>query len=184
MATAEDLAAPMEIPMEAIPEAPEEAPVETEPTEAEKPDNQKEVETLLAQKEHWRKKALKAEEDMKKFRPSQPSQHTTEDEFRPRVEFLLENRDLEGNEYDHLATVAMRTSGKITLDSLRAAKDSEKGYLGYLRKQRSQANKIPGSTVPSGSPNFQKSPEDIAKMSSAELLAYDRKMMEWQDRGI
>ena len=98
----------------------EEITPESNSVEEENLKNQKEVETLLAQKEHWRKKALKAEEEAKKYRNA--SKPEEPDEFRPRVEFLLENRDLDATEYDHLATVAQRNSGNVSLETLSEAK--------------------------------------------------------------
>src|SRR3990167_8915953 len=125
----------------------EEAADESKESETEKSENQKEIETLQAQKEHWRKKA----QDLERKSKSSVAQKTedtsqSDDEFRPRVEFLLENRDLNADEYDHLAAVALRNSGKINLESLREAKKSEAEYIGYLRKKAESKSKLPGST--------------------------------------
>ena len=156
--------------------------------EGENPENQsevkealREVETLQAQKDHWRTKAQKLEEQLKKVKP-QPI--VSDDEFRPRVEFLLENRDLDAAEYDHLATVAQRQSGKITLDALREAKKSEAEYISYLRKKAESKRKIPGSTSAGGMSKATKSYEELSKMTAQQLQTYENQLNREQNSGI
>ena len=160
-------------------ETPETEETTEESSEAEKPENQKEIETLQAQKEHWRTKAEKAEKELLRIKPK-VTQEDSDSEFKPRVEFLLENRDLSAEEYAHLAAVAVRNSGKITLDSLRDARKTETEYISYLRKKVENKRKSPGSTSPGGAPSFMKSPGEIQKMTPEEHRAYDERLMKEQ----
>ena len=140
---------------EELPETPQE-PQETETLkneevadepktlEPEKAEKSKEIKSLLVQKEHWRKKALEAEAKIKVEKPKAPV--GSEDEWRHKVEFLLENRDVSEEEFDHLAAVALRRSGSISIDALKDAQEREKDYISYRRKKIEDKNKIPGST--------------------------------------
>lgn len=163
----------------------EEAEVTGEPEtpEAEKPDNQ--IETLQAQKEHWRKKFQDTEKKLnsipKEVRLPNPE---ADDEFKPRVEFLLTNRDINQEEYDHLAAVALRDSGKISFESLQDAKKKEMSYISFLRKGREDKTKVPGSTSPGGFSKSQKSSEEIGKMTREEHMRYEEQMVREQNQGI
>ena len=159
------------------PETEEDGTLETQDFESEREAFEKERKTLQAQKEHWRKKA----QDLEK---KSPKADGNEDEFRPRVEFLLENRDVNQEEYDHLAAVAMRSYGKISLESLRDAKKSEAGYVSYLRKKSESKSKTPGSTSPSGFSRVLKSAEEIGNMNPAQHRAYEESVMRAQNQGI
>ena len=161
----------------------EEAADESKESETEKSVNQKEIETLQAQKEHWRKKAQDLEKKSKSVAQKTEDTSQSDDEFRPRVEFLLENRDLNADEYDHLAAVALRNSGKINLESLREAKKSEAEYIGYLRKKAESKSKLPGSTSASGVSRVQKTPEEIGKMTRDEHMRYEAQVMK-ENQGI
>ena len=70
----------------------------------------------------------------------------TENEWKAKVEFLLENRDISDEEFSHLAAVAMRKSGEITPETLAEAKKSEADYIDYRRKKVADKKKIPAST--------------------------------------
>jgi len=146
---------------------------------AERESFEKERKTLQAQKEHWRKKAQSLESA-----PKATPRDADADEFRPRVEFLLENRDVNAEEYDHLAAVAMRDAGRISLESLRDAKKTEAGYVSYLRKKAESKLKTPGSTAPSGFSKVLKSSEEISKMTPQEHRAYEESVMRAQEQGI
>ena len=161
----------VETPEETTEESTEETPEETVSRE--------EFEQLKKQNAQLFARAKKAEE-----RASKPSTETGDEEFRPRVEFLLGNRDVNAEEYDHLAAVAQRNNGKITLDSLTDAKKSEAEYLSYLRKKVESKSKSPNSTPASAIQKFSKSTEDIAKMTSAEHQKYEEQMMRAQNSGI
>ncbi len=155
----------------------DEATTEPETVEAEKPENRKEIETLQAQKEHWRKKYQELDKKTKSS-TAEPQ----DDEFRSRVEFLLENRDINADEYDHLAATALRKLGKVDLEALREAKESETEYISFLRKKVESKNKIPSSTAVGGFASLLKSPEEIAKMTPAEHAKYDALLMAEQDK--
>jgi|TARA_Y100000310_G_scaffold312222_1_gene359308 hypothetical protein len=166
-------------------ETPETEEVVEEPTEAsetEKSESQKEIETLQAQKEHWRKKAREGEAKLAKRK--EDGEESADEEFKPRVEFLLENRSLNAEEYDHLAAVALRDSGKVDLESLRDAKKKETEYISFLRKKAENKRKSPGSTSASAISKLQKTPEEIAKMTPEEHRKYEEQIMEAQNQGI
>jgi len=117
---------------------------------------------------------------IKELKKPAPVTKESDDEFKPRVEFLLGNRDVNAEEYDHLAAVAMRNSGSITLESLQGAKESEKGYISFLRKQSANKSKNPGSTSASAASKFEKSADEISKMSRDEHMAYEQQLMKNQ----
>ena len=172
---------------------PEEAPkVEEKPSdevaeepkseETEKSENQKEVDTLTAQKDHWRKKARESEATIAKLKEGK--EEPADAEFRPRVEFLLKNRDFDEKEFEHIAAVAQRKAGKVDLESLGEAKESEKEYISFLRKKVENQRKSPGSTTATGVAKVQKSPEEISKMDSAQHQKYEQQMMAAENQGI
>ena len=152
--------------------------VETPETEEESEVSREEFEQLKKQNAQLFARAKKAEE--KAGKAVVPG----DEEFRPRVEFLLSNRDINAEEYDHLAAVAMRSSGKITLDSLTDAKKSEKDYISYLRKKVEDKSKSPSSTPASGLQKVLKSSEDIQAMTPAEHQKYEEQVMRAQNSGL
>ena len=161
----------------------EEPAEEVEESEAEKPENQ-EVKTLQAQKDHWREKAQKAEKELASLKPKGEDVSDGDAEFKPRVEFLWENRNLNAKEYEHIAAVALRNSGKLDLESLREAKDSEKEYISFLRKKVASSSKSPGSTSASGFSKLEKTSGEIAAMTSEEHRAYEAKVLSEDNQGI
>lgn len=179
----ENLEATLENPEDVLAEEPE--PSETteeseEETPEEEPVSREEFEQLKKQNAQLFARAKKAEE-----RVSKPSaENKGDEEFRPRVEFLLSNRDINADEYDHLAAVAMRNSGKITLDSLTDAKKSETEYLSYLRKKVESKNKVPSSTSASALSRVSKTFEEVAKMTPHEHQKYEEQMLRAANTGI
>lgn len=179
---------------EVIAEEPTEETTEAaEPAETAEETEEKEtesIEDLKAQNAKLYSRLKKQEEvnkDLKKSAPPTKEEEAkdtkADDEFRPRVEFLLENRDLNAEEYEHLAAVALRNSGVLSLDSLREAKESEKGYISFLRKKVADKNKTPGSTSQSSTSKFEKTPQEIAKMNSTEHRKYEEQMVK-ESQGI
>lgn len=166
----------------------EETTEESESTETEKSKKSNEVAELQAQKEHFREKSQKLEKELKSLKdenkPKDSKIAETEDGFKERVEFLLTNRDVSPEEFDHLAAVALRNSGSVTLESLKEAKSSESEYISFLRKKVAAKSKSPGSTSASSISRLEKSPSEIAKMTPEEHRTYDMKMMGEQDQGI
>lgn len=142
----------------------------------------KEIKSLLAQKEHWRKKAIEAEAKNKAEKPKTPVS-SNEDEWKHKVDFLLENRDVSEEEFDHLAAVASRRSGSVTMDSLRDAQEQEKDYISYKRKKLEDKKKVPGSTSTGFVPKT-KLAKEIAKMTPEEHRAYEAEQIEEESQGI
>lgn len=182
--------------LDTTPDNPEENPEENDtPTNEEGTDNPElseteksgksdsEIKSLLAQKEHWRKKALEAEKKSQPKKEQKPSASGSEDEWRHKVDFLLENRDVSEEEFDHLAAVASRRSGSVSMDSLRDAQKQEKDYISYRRKKAEEKKKVPGSTA-AGSTSRNKGPKEIAKMSEEEFRAYEEEQNSQEERGI
>ena len=155
-----------------------------EESEEESPELDKEIQTRDAQIKHWRDKAQKFEKEAKKNAPKVESKETETDDFRPRIEFLLTNRELEEKEYTHIAAVAMRDSGEITLESLQTAKETEKDYLSFLQKKVDNKRKSPGSTSSGGVSQSGKSFTEIRDMNSEDHQKLDEKAMDEEGRGI
>ena len=158
-----------------------------EESEEESPELDKEIQSRDAQIKHWRDKAQKFEKEAKKNAPkveSKESEATETDDFRPRIEFLLTNRDLEEKEYTHIAAVAMRDSGEISLESLQTAKETEKDYLSFLKEKADNKRKSPSSTSSGGVPSSVKTFAEIGEMSPEEHRALDEKAMNEESRGI
>lgn len=159
--------------------APQEAPQEEIP-EGEKPEKSKELQSALAQKEHFRDKAEKAEkelESLKKEKPSESAPTEEKDEWKSKVEFLLQNQEKKYSEteFDHISVVA--TQKGIGLDEAAKQVDS---YIQFERDKVETAKKVPGSTAP-GAPVHQKSWKDIQKFGidakgKAEFRDYVEKM--------
>ena len=170
-------------------ETPETTEETDEPGESEEesPELDKEIQSRDAQIKHWRDKAQKFEKEAKKNAPkveSKESEATETDDFRPRIEFLLTNRELEEKEYTHIAAVAMRDSGEITLESLQTAKETEKDYLSFLQKKVDNKRKSPGSTSSGGVSQSGKSFTEIRDMNSEDHQKLDEKAMDEEGRGI
>ena len=162
-------------------ETPEEdiTPQVDEPEKAEKSD--KEVKSLYAQKEHWRKKYEEVSKTKVETKPEPKPSVSNEDEWKHKVEFLLENRDVSEEEFDHLAAVASRRSGSVTTDSLRDAQKQETDYISYKRKKLEDKKKVPGSTS-TGFVSNEKSAKEISKMSDEEFREYEEKQMDEQGK--
>lgn len=108
-----------------------------------------------------------------------------EGEWKSKVEFLLENRDVTEDEYKHLASVALRQSGSVNADSLRDAKKDEADYIAYRRKQEELKRKVPGSTPSSPYAKITKSSEDISKMTPQEHRKYEAELLRMEaNQGI
>ena len=165
-------------------ETPETTEETDQPEESEEsPELDKEIQSRDAQIKHWRDKAQKFEKEAKKT-PKVESETSETDDFRPRVEFLLSNRDVEEKEYSHISAVAMRDSGEITLESLQTAKETEKEYLSFLKEKADNKRKSPGSTSSGGVSQSGKSFTEIRDMSSEDHQKFDEKVMDEEGRGI
>ena len=155
-----------------------------EESEEESPELDKEIQSRDAQIKHWRDKAQKFEKEAKKDDTKVEGETSETDDFRPRVEFLLSNRDLAEKEYGHIAAVAMRDSGEITLESLQTAKETEKDYLSFLKEKADNKRKPPGSTSSGGVSKSGKSFSEIRDMTPEDHQKLDEKAMDEEGRGI
>jgi len=116
-----------------IPETPQE----------EKPEGKsKELQSALAQKDHWRKKAEEAEKQLKSKPPESASQGE-KDEWKSKVNFLLQNQDKKYSEeeFGHIAVVA--TQSDI---SLKEAAKQEDEYIQFKREKVEKDNAPEPST--------------------------------------
>jgi len=163
-------------------EAAEETSKEVEETSEETPIGEESVEEIKAQRDGMYKRLKTLEKKLKEDKP--PASKGGEDEWKSKVEFLLENRDVTEEEFEHLATVALRQFGSVNTDSLKDAKKAETDYLTYRRKKEELKKKIPGSTPSSPLEKLQKTPGEIAKMSKAEHMKYEQELMKEESRGI
>jgi hypothetical protein len=143
------------------------------------------IEEITAQRDRLYARLKKQEEKIKEAKPNivKAEPLNKEDEWKHKVEFLLDNRDVTDDEFEHLAAVALRRSGSITMDSLRNAQKQENDYISYKRKKEEDKKKVPGSTS-TGYESKVKSAKDIAKMSEDEFKAYEAEMMEEGSSGI
>jgi len=113
----------------------EKTPKETvvpESTEPEKAEISKELQSALAQKEHWRKKA----EQLAKVAPK--SQPATEDDWKNKVDFLLTNKDFNEQEFNHIQVVAKERGV-----SYQEAAKMESDYIAFQREKIKKENKTP-----------------------------------------
>jgi hypothetical protein len=140
----------------------------------------KEFKTVLAQKEHFKRKyeALKntLSEQLDET-PKPTKRNDSGDEWKERVEFLLTNRDVNEKEFNHIAAVSKRDNV-----SLQEAAKREMDYISFRRAELQKQNKIPSSSQ-SKSSSFKKSPEEIASMSSAEFRAYEAQINASEEGG-
>lgn len=118
-------------------------------------------------------KKLKAK--LREFEPVKMESNS--DEWRERVDFLLVNRDFNKQEFDHIAAVSKRDN-----ISLSEAAEKEMDYISFRRKKVAEENKIPASSASKGS-SLRKSEEEIRKMSSAELQAYEAQLDKAEEGG-
>ncbi len=142
--------------------------------EPEKAEKSKEFQTILAQKEHFKKKyeALK-----EKFGDVSPKKETKSDEWKDRVDFLLVNRDFNKQEFDHISAVSKRDG-----ISLSEAAEKEMDYISFRRQKLAEENKIPSSSAAKGS-SLRKTDDEIRKMTSAELQAYEAQLDKAEEGG-
>lgn len=140
----------------------------------------KEFKTVLAQKEHFKRKyeALKntLSEQLNET-PKPTKRNDSGDEWKERVEFLLTNRDINEQEFNHIAAVSKRDN-----ISLQEAVKKEMDYISFRRQRSQEQNKIPSSSQ-SKSSSFKKTPEEIASMSSAEFRAYEAQINASEEGG-
>jgi hypothetical protein len=128
-----------------------------------------EIKRRDAQIAHYRKKYEKAEAELKKLNRDKPSESAPQgekDEWRSKVEFLLQNRDYSEEEFDHIANVAARKGV-----GLKEAAESEKDYIQFKREKVVGKNKTPEPSSPFSS-DFEKTSEDIEKMSPKEFKEF------------
>jgi hypothetical protein len=152
----------------------EETSDESTTSEPEKAEKSKEFQTILAQKEHFKKKyeALK-----EKFGDVTPKREAKSDDWRERVDFLLVNRDFNKQEFDHISAVSKRDG-----ISLQEAAEKEMDYISFRRQKTAEENKIPSSSAAKGS-SLRKTDADIRKMTSAELQAYEAQLDKAEEGG-
>ena len=151
-----------------------ETPQEEKP-EGEKPEKSKELQSALAQKDHWRTKAEEAEkqlQSLKKEEPPKGASKEAKDEWRSKVDFLLQNSDKKysGEEFDHIANIASQAD-----ISLEEAAKREDEYIQFKRKKAEDDKKTPEpSTKPSISekPLTDIKPQDLKDMTQKEKEDY------------
>jgi len=112
--------------------APQETPQEETPEE-----KSKELQSALAQKDHWRKKAedleAKLNSDKKEIKPeSKEAPKEGKDEWQAKIEFLLQNKEKNYNEeeFDHISNIASQRG-----ISLEEAAKQEDGYIQFKREK-------------------------------------------------
>jgi len=127
------------------PKSSEEKETPEKTDESDKTEKSKDLQSALAQKEHWRKKA---EEAQKKLQEQAPKKEESPDEWKMKVDFLLANRDknYSEEEFDHIASVAERKG-----ISLEEAAKSEEDYINYQRTKVAQEKKTPEPSSPAAS---------------------------------
>ena len=155
-----------------------------ETPEVEKPKQSKELQSALAQKDHWREKAEKAEKQLQS-KPPESAPQGDKDEWRSKVNFLLQNQDKKYSEeeFDHIAIIS--TQRKISLEEA-AKKENE--YIQFKREKVVDKKKVPGSTSPGFSAG-EKSWKDIKKIGidakgKDEFREYAEKMEKEETTGI
>lgn len=137
------------------------------------------VEDLKAQRDRLYARLKKEEQKNKVVKPAA---HTGgEDEWKSKVEFLLENRDVTEDEYEHLANVAYRRSGSVNAESLRDAKKAEIEYITFKRKKEELKRKVPGSTPSSPFGKLVKSNEEIGKMTPEQHRKYEMEILKAEE---
>lgn len=153
-------------------ETPEETTEETktpETSQEEKPEGKsKELQSALAQKDHWRKKA---EEFKNKLKFQKPETKEGQDEWKSKVEFLLQNqsKSYSEKEFDHIAIVS--TQENISLEE---AATNEDEYIQFKREKVLKEKGTPSPSSP-GSPLSDKTPEQLE-----ELAKDDKKWTEYE----
>ena len=162
--------------------AEEESSKEVEEASEITPSSEESVEEIKAQRDGMYKRLKTLEQKIKTVKPVVSK--GGEDEWKAKVEFLLENRDVTEEEFEHLATVALRQSGSVNTGSLKDAKKAESDYLTYRRKKEELKRKIPGSTPSSPLAKLQKSSEEIANMSKEEHMKYEQELLKEESRGV
>lgn len=99
------------------------------------------------------------------------------DDWKERVDFLLVNRDFNKQEFDHISAVSKRDS-----ISLSEAAEKEMDYISFRRQKVAEENKIPSSSAAKGS-SLKKTTEEILKMTSAEVQAYEEQLNKADEGG-
>lgn len=128
---------------------------EVEVPSKEKPLSQESPEELKVQRDKLYARLKKEEEKSKRLesqvKPKGFTEKTAgEDEWKAKVEFMLDNRNVTSEELDHISNVASRRG-----ISLADAAKAESDYIQYRREKVEQEKKIPSSTSPDSS-SFEK----------------------------
>lgn len=144
----------------------EEEATAPEKVEAEKLEKSIDVSSLMAQKEHWRKKAEKLEKEKGSSKPSMGGTN-------PMVMVKLA-KALEGYSEDEVDFIT-RNSDESIEGIINATKDKwVKTAIEANRKEEKEKNKVPGSSS-SGLSAQQKNWKDIQKMSKEQFREYAEK---------
>ena len=135
-------------------------------TEEKKPEIADEGKKKIVTQKEFDKVYARAKIAEEKLKEAEPKKLEGEDEWKSKVEFLLQNRDYSEEEFDHLSTVAARKG--ISLSD--AAKETD-DYIQFRREKVAQEKKVPGSTSPeSGSFEEKKITKDTPEEDVDKIL--------------
>lgn len=149
-------------------ETSEETSIEEEATSEKKADE--DVEQLKSSRDQWFRRFKIAEAKVKSLETEpkkvvKPTSEDNIDEWKMKVDFLLHNKDVSENEFDHIATVAARKGISLT-----EAIEQEKDYIQFTRDKVANEKKIPGSTSTDFSSSEKKISADTSKEDIDKIL--------------
>lgn len=140
-----------------------------------------EIQKRDAQIAHWRDKAIKlAEEKGKPQEPAKPNENVPVgvDPF----EAVRLGKALKDYDEDETSFIVRNAKSKAIEDIIKAEKDEMVQLAIKSRREKvARENKVPSPSSPGGGSN-EKSPQEIAKMSRDEHMAYERELLE-KERG-
>ncbi len=150
-----------------------------EPVEVEQ-EQDKSIKTAIAQKEHFKEKALKLETQLKELQAKMP---TTAPTPQDPLELVKLAKALEGYDEEETQFIVRNAKSKDVKAIVEASKDDwVKTAIEAKREKDKKDNKIPSPDNPSGSEFKPKSMAEINSMSQEEFDRYQRGLFEQAQR--
>jgi len=144
-----------------------------ETPEPEKVEQSKDLQSALAQKEHWRKKAEEAEAKLRSATPQVSTSNTSDPMETVKISKILSKYNDEESEF------ILERAGKVSFDAIKRAEEDKwtQTAINAMREKVAKENKIPapGSSSPFGT--TEKSPQEIQNMSREEHMKLEAKVV-------
>jgi hypothetical protein len=140
----------------------------------------KSMKTAIAQKEHFKEKAQKLEQQLNELKSKMP---TNQNQGQDPIEIVKLTKALEGRSEDEVQFILRNAKGKDAQSIIDASKDEwVQAAIEAKREKSKRENKIPSPDNPSGESFRERGFLDIKGMSDADFDKYQKDLFEQSQR--